>query len=58
MATVSVAAPAATEGAPAPVATANVKSAEEPTYDKMVAWLMECGLLNPEKGLSEQQVVL
>ena len=57
MATVSVAAPAATEGAPAPAATANVKSAEEPTYDKMVAWLMERSLLSPEEGLSEEQVV-
>ena len=54
---VSVAAPSATKGAPAPAAAANVKGAEEPTFNKMEAWLMERGLLSPEEGLSEEQVV-
>ena len=54
MATVSVVAPAAAEGAPVPVAAATVKGTEEPTFNKTAAWLMECGLLIPEEGLSEE----
>ena len=56
-ATVAVAAPAAAEGTPAPATAADVKGAEELTFDKMAAWLMERGLLDPEEGLSEEQVV-
>ena len=52
-----MAAPTATEGAPAPVAAADIKGMEKPTYDKMELWLMECNLLGPEEGLSEEQVV-
>ena len=57
MATVSVAAPAATEGALAPAAAAGIKGMEEPTYDEIKAWLTDCGLFSPEEGLSEEQVV-
>ena len=57
MATVAVAAPTDAEGAPAPVAAADIKGMEKPTYDKMELWLMECNLLGPEEGLSEEQVV-
>ena len=56
-ATVAVAAPAAAEGAPAPAATADIKGVEEPTFDKMAAWLTEHGLLSPEESLSKEQVV-
>ena len=44
---VSVAAPTAAEGAPAPAAAADAKGVEEPTFEEMQAWLMERGLLNP-----------
>ena len=57
MATVAVAAPAAAEDVPAPAAAANIKGAEEPTFDKMAAWLTERWLLRPEESLSEEQVV-
>ena len=57
VATVSVAAPAATEGAPAPAAAADVKGAEEPSYDEMAACLTERGLISLEEGLSVDQVV-
>ena len=52
-----MAAPAAAKSTPAPAAAADVKSTKEPTFNKMAAWLMECGLLSPAKGLSEGQVV-
>ena len=39
------------------VAEANIKGMEEPTFDKMAAWLTKRGLLGPEESLSEEQVV-
>ena len=54
---VAVAAPAAAEGASAPAAAADVKAAEEPTFDEIEVWLTEQGLLDPIEGLSEEQVV-
>ena len=48
MATVSVATPAAAEGVSVPGTAANVKGVEEPTYDKVTAWLTEHGLLSPK----------
>ena len=39
------------------MAAADVKGVEEPTFDEIAAWLTERGLLGPEKGLSEEQVV-
>ena len=56
-ATVAVAVPAAAEGAPVPAAAADVWGVEEPTLDKMVACLTEHGLLSPEEGLGEEQVM-
>ena len=38
-------------------AAANVKGAQETTFDEMMAWLTEHGLLNPEESLSNKQVV-
>ena len=53
----SVTAPAAAEGAPAPAAAVDIKGTEEPAFDAMAAWLTEHGLLGPEESLSEEQVV-
>ena len=39
LATVAVAAPTAAEGALSPVAAADVKGVEEPTFNEMDAWL-------------------
>ena len=57
MATVTVVAPTAAEGTPAPAAGADVKGAEEPTYDEMKAWLTRCSLLKPGGGMSENHVL-
>ena len=53
----SAAVPAAAEEAPAFSAAADFRGAEKPTYAEVEAWLKERGLLNPEEGLSEEQVV-
>ena len=39
------------------MAAANVKGAEELTYNRMVVWLTERGVLSPEEGLSEERVM-
>ncbi|MCG8384812.1 MAG: hypothetical protein MJA30_04670, partial [Cytophagales bacterium] len=48
---------AAAEGAPAPAVAADIKAAEEPTFDEMTARLTKQGLLDSGEGLSEEQVV-
>ena len=52
-----MATPAAAEGTSAPAAVADVKAAEEPTFNEMKAWLTEQGLLDLSEGLSKEQVL-